>query len=163
MGRLRRPGSRRSDFYTGSCDGLIRKENVESNDDDDGDGYQKLMTIDTPHYFPKGQVGDDNDGLEFEFVTIFMRSEISPWTLEARAGDDTAYQATNPCFTEPVPASRVDIGNRSLVPKTSHPIKLESTAGKGVMFRVKIPKARSVEYRGLALAWADGMQNRSLI
>lgn len=164
MGRLRRSGSRRSDFYTGSCDGQIRKENVESDDDDDGDAYEKLLTIDTPHYLPKAQVGDDSEGCEFTAATLYLKSEFSAWTIESRAGDDSAYLITNPNWTETVPASAETLGNRSRVPKTSHAFgRITDTAGKGVMFRVKIPKARSVEYRGLALAWVDGIQVRGLV
>ncbi len=167
MGRLRRPGSRRSDFYTGSCDGQVRKENVAANDDDDGDSYQKQFVIDTPHYLPKAQVGDDSECCEFTHVTIFLKSETSPWTLEARAGDDSAYLATTPNWPPPgtpaVAASRETIGNRTRVPKTSHAFRTPGVAGKGVMFRVTIPRAHDIEYRGLALAWTDGIQTRPVI
>jgi hypothetical protein len=154
MGTLRPAGKRRRDLYTGSTDGLIRKENVVTNIDDDGDTYQKLMQWDTPHYFPKEQEGSFNEGGEFNELTLFLNSEYSAFTIEGRAGGDQAYLGVA-AWHEDVKASLEVKGNRTRTPKTDHYFRPTGLAGKGVMFRVKIPKADRVEYRGIAVGWGD--------
>jgi hypothetical protein len=163
VGNLRPFGKRRTDLHVGSGDGYVRLENVQPNDDDDGDSYQKLMEWDGPHYLPTSQAGDDNEGSEFNELTLFLVSETSDWTIEGRAGDDSAYLATTPAWTKTVRASGKTVGNKTYVAKTSHHLRPTGLSGKGVIFRVKIPKARAVEYRGLALGWGNGQQSRPLI
>jgi hypothetical protein len=164
MARLRPgPGVKRTEFFTGSCDGYVRQENVASNNDDDADTYQKKMVIEPRHFFPKGQVGDDTEACEFQYTTILLRSELSAWTLEARSGDDEAYLAGQPQWSQDVPASLETHGNLTRVAKTSHNFKLANVSGNGVTFRVTIPKAQAVQYRGLALAWGDGIQQRPFV
>jgi len=163
LGNLRPFGKRRTDLHVGSGDGYIRLENLQANDDDDGDTYQKLMEFDGPHYLPTLQVGDDNEGSEFNELTLFLVSETSDWTIEGRAGDDNAYLATTPAWTKTVKASGKTVGNKTYVAKTSHHLRPTGLSGKGVIFRVKILKAKGVEYRGLALGWGNGQQSRPLI
>lgn len=163
MGTLRSEGSKRSVFYTGSCDGHIRKENVESNDDDDGDTLGKPLIFETPHYMPGEQAGDDNAGFDFNDLTMFLQSEPKSWVIEGRAGDDQAYLATVPDWTFPVPASQEVRGNQTRVAKTAHHFTPRGVSGKGAIFKVTIARARNARYRGLALGWTDGHQNRGLI
>ena len=163
VGNLRPIGKRRTDLHVGSGDGYVRLENVAANDDDDGDTYQKLMEFDGPHYLPTLQVGDDNEGSEFNELTMFLVSETSDWTIEGRAGDDFAYLATSPAWTKVVKASGKTVGNKTYVAKSAHHLRPTGLSGKGVIFRVKIPKAKGVEYRGLALGWGNGQQSRPLI
>lgn len=165
MGTLRSEGSKRSEFYTGSCDGHIRRENVESNDDDDGDTYGKPLILETPHYMPGEQAGDDNAGWQFTDLTLFLQSELKSFVVEGRAGDDTAYLATTAAWNPgTVAAGQKVVGNKTAVPKTSYHFGgIAGLSGKGVIFKVTIAKARSVRYRGLALWWTDGHQNRPMI
>jgi hypothetical protein len=163
MGSLRLAGRQRSDFYTGSCDAFLRQENVESNDDDDGDTYGKVMLFDTPHYTPGLQAGDANAAYEFTELDLFIQSEEKDWTIEGRAGDDSAYLATAGQWRQDVKATRLTRGNKTAVAQTAVHFAPRGLSGKGVMFRVRIPKAKSVEYRGLALKWNDGTQTRPFI
>lgn len=163
-GNLRPANKKQTALHTGSTDGFIRRENVLANDDDDQDTYQKLMQFEPPHYYPKRQVGSDDDGVEFNELTVFLVAEENDWTIEGRAGEDSAYLATTPSWTEDRKASRETIGNKTKVPKTSHYFRPTGLAGKGVIFKVKVPKAKGVEYRGLALGWGDsGTNPRPLI
>ena len=163
VGNLRVANRKRTESFTGSLDGYLRKENVESDNSDDGDTYQKTMILDTPHYLPGQQEGDDDDGFVFNSLTVFLRSELSWWTIEGRAGDDTAYQATNAAWPRTTPASLKTVGNKTAVAKTSHKFPVSGLSGKGCMFRLIIPLAQAVEYRGLALSWEDGKQSRPFI
>lgn len=164
MGMLRAAGSKRSAFFTGSCDGHLRRENVQSNSDDDGDTLGKPFIFETPHFLPGSQQGDDNQAFAFNDVTIYLKSEERPWTIEGRGGDDQAYLATRADWQPPTqPASQDLRGNRRRTPKTSHHFHPTTLSGKGAIFKVTIPRALDARYRGLALGWTDGHQNRGLI
>lgn len=153
--------SLRDEAYTGSCDGYIRRDNVEDDPDDDGDTFQKQMSFATAHMFMGDQSGDDAHARTFQRLTMFVKAEETPWTPEGYAGDDDAFSALVARWTPErlVPASRLTKSGRTAVAKTSHHFKLDNCAGKGLTVGLIATAPVRVEYRGLALEFENTGQN----
>jgi hypothetical protein len=153
--------SLRDELYTGSCDGVVRKENVDDDPDDDGDAYRKQLTIAGKHFYGGDQSGDDQHGHTFHDLTLFVKAEESAWSPRTYAGDDDAYSASAPRWTpeRDVPASRQTKGGRTAVAKTSHHFKEIKTAGKGLTVEVVAVAPVRFEYRGLAFEFEQGGMN----
>lgn len=160
MGVLLDPNTARGELYTGSCDGYVRKENVADDADDDGDEYGKLVTLETGALAPGHQKGTYVEAYEYTWVDLFVMSESQGFTLEGRAGDDTAYLLNTPPFTLDVPASAGTSGGRSQVARTSHRIHLHGLSGKTVSFKLLVLSPVGLEYRGLGITWEPGVQTR---
>lgn len=156
------------DLNTGSCDGYIRRENVESNADDDGDSFRKRFTVRTAHRFPRGQQGDQAHGNTYTELDLFLKHNDQAATLKMWAGDDDAPSAASPQWT-PVaegpesgsPATAVASGERAKVKQTSEHHALRDLAGKGVTLEVQVEAPIDVEYRGCAIGYLpSGPQTR---
>lgn len=148
------------DLFTGSCDGYVRKDNVESDADDDGDTYQKKMTITTPHRFLGGQEGDDTHGRQYVGLDLFLKHENQDATISMWAGDDDAPSAVAPQWSETSPATAVPSGDRPLVKQTSEHHVPSDLSGKGVTLRVEVTAPVEVEFRGWAVEHIPGEQSR---
>lgn len=151
--------------YTGSCDGYAREEDVDSDATDDGDSYQKKLTIASRHFFMGDQSGDDNHAHTFTNLDLFLVSEQVAWSPAIYVGDDDAYSALAPAWNRngvPVPASALTVNGKTAVKKTSHSFgPLTNCAGKGATVAVTAVLPLGFEYRGLALHFTfDGQQTR---
>lgn len=148
------------ELLTGSCDGFIRKENVESDDDDDGDAFAKAMTITTKHYFFGDQSGDDAHGRSYTGLDLFLKNENTAVTVAAYAGDDTANQAVSPQWSHVVPAD-ASSDPRPRVPRTSkHVDGLAQVNGKGVTLKFTATSPVGVSFRGFGIYHVPGHQER---
>lgn len=107
LGLIRNVNSRRDEVYTGSCDGLIRKENVDSNDDDDGDTYLKRLTLRYKHYFMEDPGGDEREGKNFNRLWTYVQSENNAWSLNMFGGDEWAGDAVLASWVDTLDASEV--------------------------------------------------------
>lgn len=148
--------------YTGSCDGYVRAENVDSDPGDDGDSYQKMMTLASKHFFMSDQSGDDIHGHTVVALDIFMVSEQVAWTPALYCGDDDAYSSLTPSWTPnaPIPPSAQSLGPQTSTKKTSHHFEeVPGAGGKGATIVITIPLPVGVEFRGYGLEWQGYGEN----
>lgn len=148
------------DLYTGSCDGYVRRENIEEDPDDDGDTYQKKFTIVTPHKYVAGQDGDEAHGRTYVELDLYLKHDNNTAVLSMWAGDDDSPSAVSPQWTKDSPGSAAPAGHRPLVSRTSERWLPTSLSGKGVTLRVEVTAPLSVEFRGWAVGHLPGPQSR---
>lgn len=155
------PGSLQEEVMTGSCDGFIRKENIDDNGDDDGDAYQKKLTLQPKHLIPKGQDGDDQHASTFQNIDLFMRLNNNVALIEAYAGDDLAIAARQPQYTKTIGAGNPTVGGRTATEKTSHFSVTPMVSGKGLTWRFSVIAPVRTEFRGFGVSYTpQGPQSR---
>lgn len=140
---LKVPGGRGGELYVGSSDGIVRQENVDDDDDDDGDTYKKRAVFQTPHYFPVGPGGSEEDAAKYLYAWACVRSETRPYSIIMYPGDESAVEMDeNDYKVESVSAGAADEGGDDLVAKCVHLFR-PMIAGRGMSFRIDIesPKA----------------------
>jgi len=148
------------ELLTGSCDGFIRKENVQDDPDDDGDSYQKALTLQTKHFFFGDQGGDDAHGRNFPALDVFLQNESTSVTLSAKAGDDSAQVSTTPQWSRTISAGAVSTP-RAKVARTSLSFNgLSEINGKGITLRFTATAPLNVRLRGFAIYHTQGEQER---
>lgn len=157
MGILYGDGDQHGELYTGSCDGYIRRENVMTDDDDDGDTYEKKFDATTKHYWLKGeQSGDDGHGASVQAMDLFVKHENDSLGVSLHCGDDDARSGV-PQFTLTLPAT----AETNKVAKTSEHIEpVENASGKGVSLRLEVTSPIGFEYRGAKIRSGSGQQDR---
>ena len=151
------------DLYTGSCDGYVRKENVATNGDDDGDTYGKKLTVQFPHRFFGDQGGDDAHGRTVQAVDIFIKHPNNAMEVSVFAGDDDAPTAATPQYgPKSFPATGPATGRREKVKRTSEHISTEGAgvSGKGVTLLVEVQSPVEVEIRGWGCELLPGPQTQ---
>jgi len=116
MARVALPGGRRSDIWVGGSDGILRKENVATDLDDDSDTFKKRMVIRTRHEMPNGPGGDEEDGCSIPTLWMFAQSESAAYSINLYLGDESAPQSLAPHFTESVPAGAQTFDDTSVAP-----------------------------------------------
>ncbi len=154
--------------YTGSCDGNVRQENVLTDADDDGDTYQKKLTVQTPHRYMGDQGGDEAHGYTFHPLDVFLRHETNVATISLWAGEDNAppeastvngisqQRAAEPHWTYAAPATQVASDQRPRVPRTSEHFSQVEVSGKGITATIEITAPLLVEYRGWRVEYREG-------
>jgi hypothetical protein len=152
-------GDTRQDLHTGSCDGIVRKENVPTDADDDGDAYGKTMTLVFPHRYVEGQSGDDAHALSFTDLNLFVKNEDQDVTVKIWGGDDTASESPAPQRTLPLPAGRVT-EPRPLVAGTQTHIALAEVGGAGVTIGIEVVSPVDVQIRGYGIDYKEGVAER---
>ncbi len=161
VGLLAAPGSLRDEFYTGSCDGYVRKENVQSNADDDDDSYGKALIIRTGHFLYNDPGGGRNHGKVLTDLDVYVESESTDWTLNVFGGDEEASQAETPMFTATRVASALTDGDgNTYLPQAVHHFRPTGVAGRGFTHEITAVGPQGVEYRGLGGAWKVGVATR---
>jgi hypothetical protein len=147
--------------YTGSCDGKVRKENVASDGDDDGDTYGKRLRLLTKHFFFGDQGGDWAHGRNYQALDIFLKNSNNAVTVSAWAGDDTASEeALAPQWTRTISASAVTLP-RSKVALTSISFNgLTEINGKGIALEFVAQAHVGVALRGFTIYHSIGEQER---
>jgi hypothetical protein len=148
------------DLYTGGCDGYVRKENIMDDADDDGDTYQKKLTVTFPHRYVAGQDGDDAHGRTYNGLDLFVKHDTNTMTISLWAGDDDAPSAVAPQWAKDSVATAAPVGDRALVKKTSERHVPTDLSGKGVTLRLEVTAPLSVEIRGYSIDHIPGPQSR---
>jgi hypothetical protein len=144
--------------YTGSCDGYVRKENVDSNSNDDSDTYAKAMTITSKHFFSGDQSGDQGHGQAYQTLDLFLKNESTAVSVSLYGGDDSAIDRTDP-WTRTVPAGAVSTP-RARVTRTSFHLPVTEVGGKGVALKLTASSPVGVRFRGFAIDATMGHQDR---
>jgi hypothetical protein len=152
--------------YTGSCDGVVRQENDPSDADDDGDAYQKRMTVQSGHRYMGEQGGDEGHGYAFHPADMYVKHNNNPVTVSFYAGEDNAPPqepnssvvsgAATPHQTTVLPATAVAAGERARTARTSERISLQGVSGKGVTMKVEVVAPLDVEFRGWGVQYREG-------
>jgi hypothetical protein len=154
--------------YTGSCDGKVRQENVETDADDDGDAYQKKFTVQPKHAYMGDQGGDEAHGFTFGPLDVFLKHETNSATISLYAGEDgvAPYPATTggvptataaaPHWQDTIAATQVSSGQRSRIAPTSEEHRTAEVSGKGVTLLVEASAPLGVEFRGWGIQFRKG-------
>lgn len=145
-------------LYVGSCDGFIRKENQMDDGTDDGDAYNKQFTIQTSALFANDdQCGDDAHGARWTDLNLFIANDYTDVTVECYGGDETSTDAAAPQFSTILAAS----ANDTEVSKTSHDLgPLVDIVGKSITLRLEGSNSVDFSFRGWAVAYTQGRQDR---
>jgi hypothetical protein len=144
-------------LYSGACDGHVRREGVDSTNDD---GTAIDWYVIHKHLYMGAQDGDDQHAKTFEYIDLFLKSESADVTASVYCGDDAAANAASAQWSRTVEASAVSHGNRTGVPKTGHRRQLVDCSGHGASVKVG-GSGTSGEYRGFALEFRnEGEQSR---
>ncbi len=154
MGRLTyAAGSMRTRLITGSADGYLRRENVVTNVDDDGDVGQKEVLIQPKHLLMNDPSGDPESGKQLVKLHSYIESEDTGWTIEARGGDESAENTLNPEWYETVAASAESYlqngVSRTAVAKVVHNHdEVEKVTGRGFTLKYRATSPKNFKWRG---------------
>lgn len=154
VGLLRRSNSVLDEVYTGSSDGFVRKENVDTNFDDDGDDFDMKMRIDFKHQLMDDPGGGIMDGKHFNTLWSYVESENNAWDLKVWGGDEFAQvdRDSTPDWTDTVAASAV-VGRPR---KTVHLHKPFKVVGRGLSVRVEASNPQAMAVRGYGGIYGPG-------
>lgn len=174
---------------TGSCDGIIRRENVDSNGNDDGDSYAKRVIIRTGHLNMGRPGGDTKEGKNLVRLWTYVTSETTNWTLYAIGGDEDVWRQlsnevpidpyqviidnTRHFWREIVPFSvlvsqtplNVGLGNWlfDLLPETVHVHLPENVSGRGFVIQIDATAPIGLRYSGFGGLWEPGETSRGAV
>jgi hypothetical protein len=147
--------------YTGSGDGFVRRENQDSNPDDDGDSYLKKFALQTKLDFFDDLGGGMWHAKRFTDLDLYLKAEENAWTLKVFAGEEDAADALNPNQGPvTIPASRLTVSGKQFLPKQQHYFRLTSVTGKGLAVRIEAPSPVRMSFRGFGGVWQDGSASR---
>lgn len=155
MGVLADVNSRRDQFYVGSCDSLIRKENVAANANDDGDTYNKAMAIQFRHEYLEKIGGQEGEGKVFTRLDLYAKAENQVLAVSLYSGEDDAENGV-PQFSGSLPASALS----GSVAKTRHHINPPNTVGEGLTILLEVDAPTDVAVSGYGGEWEPGPSNR---
>ena len=142
--------------FTGSCDGIVRQENVASNADDDGDAYQKTFVLQFPHRYMGDQSGDEAHGLDFHDLDLYVKHETNSITIQMYGGDDYAPGAFEPSWEMSSGPTSAQNGERPWTARTGEHQEPSGVSGRGVTLRLEIVAALDVECRGWGVEFEKG-------
>lgn len=142
-------GTGRRVLYTGSDDGIIRKENVATNVDDDADTFLKRFRLRTFFNMMGEPGGGITDGRVWKQVWLYLRSELVAWVPKFFTGDPDAGDSTTATRSPGSQAASagVDPSANPLEPKSAHPFTVDR-AGRGICAEITIDSPRGIYYRG---------------
>jgi hypothetical protein len=154
-GALIASGTSRGDYFTGSCDGFVRKENVLTDGTDDGDTYKKKFLTQGPHDYFTDVGGNRDHGKKYTDMTVFSRNENQAAVLSLFPGDEAAPEGL-PRRYKTIPArlsaGKVAAGSYFMRPEVS---------GEGLTWRYEVSTPVGVEFHGIAGAWIEGVRTRT--
>ena len=150
VGILSAQSSQMFEFYTGSCDGYLRKENVAATGDDDG--TDKIIKVRTKHYYFGGLSGSTNHGFNYGPFDFYGKHENQAVSLDFYAGDDYAGDAVTPQRTFSVSATAVSTFNA--VSASYHP--LVNVSGRGFTHQTRGTNLVDFEWNGFGLSFQSG-------
>lgn len=152
-GLLAVDGTARYRRYSGSDDGYVREENIETNVNDDSDTFNKALTITTKHMLMDDPGGDQQEGKTFTRCWSYVEAENNAWILGFFGGDETAINQAAANFTDNVAASVVS----GKVAKTvHHHPPMEAVRGRGLTLKYTASSPNQMIWRGFGLVWAPG-------
>lgn len=146
-------GTGRRVRYTGSADGHIRRENVATDADDDGDALKKKFVLETGHDFLEDAGGDRAHGKVLVEHEVFLKNEDQEATLRLYGGDENASDGR--ARTKTVKPGKV-VGRIARTSFRHQPM----VAGHGFTRRIEVESPVGIEYGGDAGAWIDGLSTR---
>jgi len=148
------------ELLSGSCDGFIRRENVEDDADDDGDAFMKAMRVTTKHFFFGDQSGDEAHGRNYNSLDVFLKNENNAVTVGLYGGDDSANEAATPQKTLTIPVGTIT-APFAKVPRTSiYFAPLAEVNGKGLTLDFNVSAPVGVALRGFGIYHSLGHQER---
>lgn len=152
VGVLSAASSQFFEFYTGSCDGFLRKENVDATGDDDG--VDKVIKIRTKHYYFGGISGSTNHGFNYGPFDFYGKHENNTVSLDFYAGDDYAGDAVTPQRTMDVAATAVS----TFVAKSASYHPLVNVTGRGFTHQTRGTNLVGFEWNGFGISFQAGMK-----
>lgn len=156
---LKVPGGRRGALFTGSQDGFIREENIQSADDD---GLDFTVIIETSHYYPEGAGGGEGEGVSYTEAWAHAVSEQDPYTINSYGGGDYANQYLVASATESVDAGEELLVADTLAPKTYH-VWFPDHDGRGITRKYTWTSPDEIEWNGDGVAWKTGSDDRRVV
>lgn len=144
------------ELYTGSCDGNVRQENVEDDADDDGDTYQKQLTVETGHRYMGDQRGDQGHGRSFGPLDNYVMHEDQAVTVSLFSGEDDSPNALSAADSKTIPATGPKPGQRRRTAMTSERVAVQGVSGKGVTYRLTALAPVNVQFRGWGVEHKHG-------
>jgi hypothetical protein len=155
-------GTKLTKLITGSCDGQLYEENVESNGTDAGDAYDKKMVVQVGHSFFEAMGGDRWKGKQYPALGLFLKNEDQAATLKLYPGNESAPPdgVVNPSpptirGTCTIPAGAV-VGKVARMDYFLRPY----LTGEGLSFRLEVLHPVGVEYAGWYGEWMEGLVSR---
>jgi hypothetical protein len=140
---------------TGSCDGKIREENVDSDGDDDGDTYLKRMTL----LHGADYVGDAGGGLDhgkrFKDLEVYVENPTTSVGVFTYSGNPNCADGQS---AEDFSIEATDISGA--LPETRKKFPLTRTTGETMALLIEAFSPVSVVYRGHAGTWMEGPRTR---
>lgn len=140
---------------TGSCDGVIREENVDADADDDGDTYRKQMTILTGADYVGDAGGGLDHGKRFKDLEVYVENPSSAVTVNTYAG--------NPNCADGEPAEDFTIAATAVsgaLSETRRKFPLTRTTGETMALELVALDPVEVVYRGHSGTWMEGPRTR---
>lgn len=142
--------------YTGSCDGNVRQENVMTDADDNGDAYQKKLTVQSGHRYMGDQQGDEAHGRTFHPLDLYCVHQNQAAVVSMYAGAEDSANASSPAEQRTLPARAAATGQRARTKRSSERVALSQVSGKGVTMKMEVTAPVGVEFRGWAVAHTEG-------
>lgn len=139
-------------LYSGACDGFVRKEGIDGNDDDTTTYYADVKL---KHFFMGDPSGDDDHAHMFDGITYHAKIENNTWSPSGYVGDDDAASSATPQWNPPSVAGSLQTKNGSTsTAKSSHYFKVER-AGKGLTPRLRLANPNGFEFRGVSIDFSN--------
>lgn len=154
LGGLSAEGSDISELHTGSCDGIVRKENIATDPDDNADNNAKEFDVQTPLDFFEDLGGDRFHGKQFTDYTLFVRNEDQEATIAFYIGGEEAAINGFPLNKQVLPGAVA-----GYIKRTSVFIRLFHT-GEGISRRFHLTSPVDVAFKGDAGAWYGVVRKR---
>jgi hypothetical protein len=146
-----------AEVYAGSCDGFLRKENIQANADDDGDSFAKAMIIRHGHMLMSDPGKSIEEGKTFVRLWTYMKSENNAWNLYLLGGDEEAWTGLDPDnvtrFWKDAVAASASAG---YTPKTVHLHIPERVSGRGLTVKITASSPVGVVFRGYGGEYVPG-------
>ena len=147
------------DLCVGGSDGYLRRENVETNTDDDGDVNQKTAIIRPKHFFFGDVSGGRSRSRAQKELTVHAKSVNQGFTVRLFVGGDQAGNKANPDWTADVPAQGDLDGSGNNISETSKLLRPTGASGKGATLEIRVTAPRGFEFRGFNLAEAPSVNS----
>jgi hypothetical protein len=149
-------GNGQLESYTGSCDGKIRKENVDTDADDDGDSYAKAfdLLLRTDNF--EEVAAGSTTAKTFKDVNVYLRSESNSWTLKLWAGEEDATDRSSPSLSITTAASALS----GYIGKNAHNFRPLGVSGLCLAPEITATSPLSMKWRGWDVTWTEGPSSR---
>lgn len=158
-------GSHRYDQFVGSCDGYVRQDNVEAENDDDSDSAAKAMIIQTGAMLMGDPGGGIEEGKSFPELWTYVESESTAWRLQALGGDEdvvnhiTADNSSH-WWKDDRDATALTSGGFIYTAASVHHHFPERVAGRALCLKITATSPVGFKYRGFGGVYGPGPAQR---